>query len=121
MQADGSNVRRLTFRGTYNQEPDWSPRADGQIAFTARDESLHYDLFLVHPDTSEMTRLTQDSANNVSPSFSPDGQSIAFVSDRDPANKGQVYVMDVDGQNVRAIMAGVTDCETPAWGPRLGY
>jgi TolB protein len=121
MQADGSNVRRLTFRGTYNQEPDWSPRADGQIAFTARDESLHYDLFLVHPDTSEMTRLTQDSANNVSPSFSPDGQSIAFVSDRDPANKGQVYVMDVDGQNVRAIMPGVTDCETPAWGPRLGY
>ena len=121
MQADGSNVRRLTFRGTYNQEPDWSPRADGFIAFTARDESLHYDLFLVHPETSEMFRLTQDSANNVSPSFSPDGQSIAFVSDRDPNNRGQVYVMDADGQHVRAISPGVTDCETPAWGPRLGY
>lgn len=121
MQADGSNVRRLTFKGTYNQEPNWSPRADGQIAFTARDESLHYDLFLVHPDTSEITRLTQDAANNLSPSHSPDGQHLAFVSDLDGKNKGQIYVMDVDGRNVRAIMPGVTDCETPAWSQRMGY
>ncbi len=64
MDANGQNPRRLTFQGNYNQEPDWSPRADGQIAFTARDERLKYDIFLVHPATGEITRLTQDEGNN---------------------------------------------------------
>ncbi|MCF6285243.1 MAG: excinuclease ABC subunit UvrB, partial [Candidatus Hydrogenedentes bacterium] len=72
MNADGSNQRRLTFQGNYNQEPSWSPRADGQIVFTARDEKLMYDIFLVHPDTGAITRLTQDEGvRNESPSFSP--------------------------------------------------
>jgi TolB protein len=37
MGAGGGDARRLTFQGTYNQTPDWAPRAD-LIAFTARDE-----------------------------------------------------------------------------------
>jgi TolB protein len=121
MGADGSGAKRLTYRGNYNQEPDWSPRSDGQIAFTARDETLSYDLFLVHPDTGEITRLTQDGADNMSPSYSPDGQHIAFTSNRSKKGRQEMYVMDVDGHNMRSILPGVTDCETPAWSPRLGY
>ncbi len=120
MGADGSNPRRLTFKGTYNQEPDWSPRADGQIAFTARDETLKYDIFLVNPTNSEITRLTQDDGNNESPSHSPDGEHIVFTSTRQGKQR-HVWVMDVDGNNQRTVPLAAGEYETPAWGPRLGY
>jgi TolB protein len=118
MAVDGSNPRRLTFKGTYNQEPDWSPRADGQIVFTARDEQLKYDVFLVHPDTGEITRLTQDDGNNESPSHSPDGHHIVFTSTRGADHTKQLWVMDVDGSNQRPISAPPGENETPSWGPR---
>jgi TolB protein len=118
MSADGSQQRRLTFQGKYNQEPDWSPRNDGQITFTARDERLAYDIFLVHPKTGVITRLTQDQANNESPQYSPDGQQIVFTSSRGPKPGKKLYVMDVDGSNQRRIPVDGVHIETPAWGPR---
>ena len=121
MSAEGAGVRRLTFQGNYNQEPDWSPRSDGQIAFTARDESLKYDIFLVHPDTGTITRLTQDDAHNESPSFAPDGHQLVFTSTRGRAHKKMLWVMDADGRNQRPLSMEVGDYETPSWGPRLGY
>lgn len=121
MKADGSEQTRLTFRGTYNQEPDWSPREGGPIVFTARDEKLHYDLFSVSPQTGELIRLTQDAGDNDGPSFAPDGHHIVFGSTRGPSKSRELYVMDADGRKARAILPEATNCETPAWGPRLGY
>jgi TolB protein len=118
MNADGSNPTRMTFQGTYNQEPDWSPRPGGQIAFTARDEFLKYDIFLVHPDTGVITRLTQDEGNNQSPSFSPDGHHIVFISTRPPGGGAKLYVMDADGSSQRRISRSQGEYETPAWSPR---
>ena len=46
MNADGSNQKRLTFKGRYNTSPDWSPKGD-KIAFCARDERNAYDIFTV--------------------------------------------------------------------------
>ena len=121
MNANGSNPQRLTFRGTYNQEPDWSPHHDGQIAFTARDEYLKYDIFLIDPNTKAVSRLTQNAGNNESPSFSPDGQHISFTSTRPPRQGKKLYIMDVDGRHQRRISRTPGDYETPSWGPRQGY
>lgn len=121
MNADGTAPKRLTFRGTYNQEPHWSPRPDGPIVFTARDEKLKYDIFLVAPQTGEITRLTQDEANNESADFSPDGYHIVFTSTRGESKRKQLWVMDLDGNNPRRILEQAIDVETPVWGPRLGY
>ena len=45
MNVDGSDVRRLTFQGNYNQEPAWSPKGD-LIAFSGRDEHRVFDALL---------------------------------------------------------------------------
>jgi Tol biopolymer transport system component len=54
--------------------------------------------------------LTRDAAaRNVQPAFSPDGQHIAFRSDRDRA----LFVMGATGENPRRLAPG----SHPAWSP----
>ena len=114
MNADGSEQKRITFKGNYNQTPKWSPKGD-RIAFTARDERNVFDVFLVDPNTGDITRLTQDQGNNEEPSWSPNGKYLVFTSTR--AGSSQIYIMNADGQNQRKISTGKGECATPAWGP----
>ena len=114
MTAEGTEVKRLTFKGNYNQTPDWSPRGD-LIAFTARDERNAFDLFTVNVGTGEIRRLTQDEGNNEEPAFSPNGRLILFSSDR--TGSMRLYVMTVDGENQLALPMGEGTFLNPAWGP----
>lgn len=68
---------------------------------------LTFDLlghvYLMSSDGGRAVALTQDSgiALNFHPRFSPDGQRIAFVSDRTGQNA--LWTMHVDGSNVRQV------------------
>jgi Tol biopolymer transport system component len=74
MDADGSNLRRLTDFlppsgfNTYS-DPDFSP--DGQHLVV---EAGFHDITVMNADGSEPTLIT----DGASPNFSPDGQRIAF-------------------------------------------
>lgn len=62
--------------------------------------------------------LTEDSgvAVNYHPRFSPDGETIAFVSDR--GGQSNLWLMDADGGNPRAVHEdGESRVVTPAWLP----
>jgi len=61
-------------------------------------------------------RLTDGSAIDVSPCYSPDGSQIAFNSDR--GGDQQLYVMSADGGNARRISFGRGRYATPVWSPR---
>jgi Tol biopolymer transport system component len=66
--------------------------------------------------------LTQDSgvALNFHPRFSPDGKSIAFVSDRKGQNN--LWIMDADGRNSRPVFVDNTvRVYEPAWTPDSQY
>lgn len=59
-------------------------------------------------------RLTHGQGENVSPTWSPDGSQLAFVSDR--AGGPQIYVMSASGGGARRLsMAGGYN-STPHWG-----
>jgi TolB protein len=116
MNADGSGVRRLTFQGNYNQTPSWSPRGDA-IAFTARDERKVFDLFVVSPDTSVITRLTQDQGStNEEPCWAPNGRLLVFHTDRNGSR--QLMISDAKGDRQFAILGSDgADLVSPVWGP----
>ncbi|MXW81383.1 MAG: tandem-95 repeat protein, partial [Gemmatimonadetes bacterium] len=50
---------------------------------------------------SRLRRLTNHDAEDMSPSWSPDGTLIAFQSNRD--GNWAIYVMDADGNNLRRL------------------
>ena len=92
MNADGSNVRRLTFssgegRLVVDDYAHWSP--DGRrIVFqrtTTPDEGrTDADIWLVEAETGEETQLTDTpDAWDSTPGFAADGNSVLFESNRD--------------------------------------
>jgi serine/threonine protein kinase len=99
MNADGSNVQRLTNNLTYDMFPAWSP--DGsRIAFSS-DRDGNLEIYLMNADGSNVQRLTKNSAEDVMAAWSPDGNKITFSSNRDGNFK--IYSMNADGSNVKRL------------------
>jgi TolB protein len=70
----------------------------------------------MNADGTGARRLTNDPALDLSPSWSPDGKRIAFVSDR--AGSPQIYLMNADGSGVRRLTFQGNYNQTPQWSPR---
>ena len=60
-------------------------------------------------------RLTNNSDWDWKPSWSPDGQRIAFQSSRD--GNYEIYVMDADGSNPHRLTDHPADDWKPSWSP----
>lgn len=91
------------------QDPDLSP--DGsQLAFSWRG-----DIWTVASTGGRARRLTHHEGHDRSPKYSPDGQSIAFTSDRDGAV--QVYLLPVAGGQPRQLTHHTAGFQLEAWYP----
>jgi TolB protein len=73
------------------------------------------EIYVGTADGQNLRRLTNNSAADITPVFSPDGSRIAFVSDRD--GSPQVYVMSADGSGQRRVTFQGNYNQTPAWSP----
>jgi Tol biopolymer transport system component len=66
-------------------------------------------------DGGNQLRLTDDPAWDDNPSWSPDGERIAFVSNRDSGYR-RIYVMHSDGSNLMKLTKESSNLD-PAWSP----
>jgi len=86
----------------------------GWIAFS--DEiNGNRDIYIMKPDGSNKTRLTSNEGWDWSPTWSPDGRQIAFLSMRD--GNAEIYIMDADGANVRRLTSNQSYEGYPVWSP----
>jgi len=99
MNADGSNVKKLTDSLVSDFDPKFSP--DGEtIAFTSvRDGYLN--IYCMDKDGSGIKQLTFDKSMDYMGSWSPDGDKIAFTSGR--SGNWDIYIMDKDGSGIQQV------------------
>ena len=64
---------------------------------------------------STLVRLTNNSAQDHRPVWSPDGSKIAFSSNRD--GKNEIYVMNADGSNVKRLTTNLVEDGISSWSP----
>ena len=84
------------------------------ILFTS-DRDGNREIYLMQPDGSGLTRLTNNNRIDDYAVLSPDGQKIAFSSDRTVLF--QLWVMNVDGSGVTQVTQGIQSPITPSWSP----
>lgn len=91
----------------------------GLIAFTRCREltgcGRGTDIWVMRPDATGLKVLTRDGTHNGSPSWSPDGKRITFVSGR--GGFDQIWTMRANGSDMRRLTAPHALDADPAWSP----
>jgi TolB protein len=96
--SDGSDQQAVEYDA---QESSWS--SDGRLVYDHLTSNDTVDLFVLEPDRTKR-QITHDAGINVSPGFSPDGETVVFESDRGdyPADEG-IYTMRTDGTHLQRL------------------
>lgn len=116
IDADGSNARQITQMQKLRGRTDWS--SQGRIV-TYAGEPWNRELYLMNTDGSDLRQLTPGGGNSQGPSFSPDGNWVAFTAyfDRYGDDNGcEIYIIRIDGSGLRRL----TDNAYCDWQPRWG-
>lgn len=119
VDADGSNLERLTKHSAFDYTPDWSP--DGtRIAFMSNRDGPP-EVYVMNADGTDVhriTRLEKGPSALCCPDWSPDGERIAFQATPgdsiNPAGPSfHIYTMNADGSELRSLGPG----GLPRWSP----
>jgi CHAT domain/WD40-like Beta Propeller Repeat len=114
INADGTELRRLTDHPADDTAPTWSPDGEQIVFQSDRDGDL--DLYLMEPDNGPPTQLTNDPGEDAAPAWSPDGSKIAFQSNRE--GNLDIWVMNADGTGeAMKLTDSLVQDAAPAWSP----
>jgi TolB protein len=119
MDTLGENIKSIiSEKGTAVEYPDWSP--DGEfITASLVEECLDpakkcvYDIYVMNADGTNFKNLTNTPESEWVPAWSPDGEQLAFSSDRD--GDSEIYVMNRDGSHLVQLTKNSGYDGRPRW------
>lgn len=114
---DGSGLQRITHSGSLEVEPKVNPKTGQDIVFVSGRGGTP-QIYKMNIDGTDVVRLTTGEGDAVNPSWSPDGQHIAFSWTRgfEPGNFN-IFVMDVAAREFVQLTHGAGRNENPSWAP----
>ncbi len=114
--ALGAGLMALTWSKAQPAEATTDP---GKIVFVSDRNAVSsnpFDIYIMNPDGSGVSRVAERPGAEDSPILSPDGKKIAFCS-----CNGQdfaIHVMNVDGTGEVNVSSGVSQFNaSPTWSP----
>ncbi|MGH7679593.1 MAG: hypothetical protein ACRENU_14075 [Gemmatimonadaceae bacterium] len=119
--VDGHNLRQLTNDVYGDQQPQWSP--DGRTIVFASDRGqgsnldllrfAHWQIGLLDLESGNIEMLPNQAGLNTNPQWSPDGKTLAFVSDR--TGIANVFLYELESRehyqitNVVSAISAITE------------
>ncbi|HEV2178805.1 MAG TPA: hypothetical protein VGR59_00695 [Gemmatimonadaceae bacterium] len=75
------------------------------------------EMYAIESDGSDVARVSDGTASDLTPSWSADGSHVAFASNRGAGGNYEIYAMNRDGSGVHAITSAGGFNWFPAWSP----
>ena len=120
MNSDGSDETRINKNPEFDEfHPSWSPDSS-KIAFVSSREGLDEEIYVMHADGSNPTRLTDRLGLDQGPAWSPDGSKIAFhslisITENARDDNFDIFVMDADGSDPINVTNHSRQDTNPLW------
>ncbi len=103
MNSDGNGVKNLTNDKGSDRCPSWTP--DGQKITFMSNRTGSFEVYIINSDDGsnlkQLTELGIKGSNCWVAAVSTDGNQVCFIEDHEGNN--DLYVMDIDGKNVRNL------------------
>ena len=119
VSSAGGSPTRLTQSKGPDVSPTWNPKTNAQIAWVSGRTGLP-QIYTMASDGTNIVRIT-DQGYAVSPSWSPNGQFLAFawVRHYGPGAPGasDIYVMDVASKQFAQLTHDGGRNDFPSWSP----
>ena len=106
-------MTRLTLGSSVELGPDWS-WANGRIAFESNQAGTNNEIYTMAPDGTDVRRATINPNGDAQPSWSPEGDRIAFWGSR---AEQTIYRMNADGSGLMPLVSRTLRPAGPHWGP----
>ena len=114
VNRDGTDYAQLTDMEASNYYPAFTP--DGSSLLFSSNRGGPFDLYLLLFGQKEISQITQNVGNVVSPDYSPDGRRIVFAN-RASDGPTSIWMVNADGLNPRQVYAGPDTIVAVAWSP----
>ena len=112
----GGAMKKVTFAAGVNTSPAFNPKTGKQIVFVS-DRAGDPVLYLANSDGTDVQKLDMpDMGYVVDPSWSPNGQLLAF-SWRRPSGNFDIYIMDIVNRQLVELTRDAGRNERPSWAP----
>src|SRR6266545_618207 len=115
MDADGSNIVRITENEVDDADPRWSPNGTQLLYNSGSIDLNEQDVYLVTLADLGTRKLTSDGVNDSFGEWAPDGTGIAYASYR--GDQWDVYVVTADGMATTQLTDDPADDFGPRWSP----
>src|SRR5579871_6697136 len=119
--SDGMGLKRLTSYAGPDVSPVWNAKTGGQIAWVERSQATRYpQICIMGADGTNQQHVT-DEGYAVSPSWSPNGQFLAFswIRHYGPGAPGawDIYIMDIASKQWVQLTHDGGRNVFPSWSP----